>query len=79
MQQNSREMLATIQQMREKMIESAQANGLGGEETIECSQELDKLIFEYQCLSQEKKKSKKEIKITRKQAMFVWPNYIICV
>ncbi|MGI8385571.1 Spo0E family sporulation regulatory protein-aspartic acid phosphatase [Robertmurraya sp. P23] len=79
MQQNSREMLATIQQMREKMIESAQANGLGGEETIECSQELDKLIFEYQCLSQEKKKSKKEIKITRKQAMFVWPNNIICV
>ncbi|WP_240390698.1 aspartyl-phosphate phosphatase Spo0E family protein [Bacillus sp. Y1] len=79
MQQNSSEMLATIQQMRERMIESAQANGLGGEETIECSQELDKLIFEYQCLSQEKKKSKKEIKITRKQAMFVWPNNIICI
>lgn len=79
MQQNSREMLATIQQMREKMIESAQANGLGGEETIECSQELDKLIFEYQCLSQEKKKSKKERKITRKQSMFVWPNNIICI
>ncbi|WP_391558369.1 Spo0E family sporulation regulatory protein-aspartic acid phosphatase [Robertmurraya sp.] len=79
MQQNSSEMLATIQQMRERMIESAQANGLGGEETIECSQELDKLIFEYQCLSQEKKKIKKEIKITRKQAMFVWPNNIICI
>lgn len=79
MQQNSSEMLATIQQMRERMIESAQANGLGGEETIECSQELDKLIFEYQCLSQEKRKSKKEIKITRKQAMFVWPNNIICI
>jgi stage 0 sporulation regulatory protein len=78
-QQNSSEMLATIQQMRERMIESAQANGLGGEETIECSQELDKLIFEYQCLSQEKKKIKKEIKITRKQAMFVWPNNIICI
>ncbi|MCM3603531.1 aspartyl-phosphate phosphatase Spo0E family protein [Robertmurraya korlensis] len=79
MQQNSREMLATIQQMREKMIESAQANGLSGVETIECSQELDKLIFEYQCLSQEKKKSKKERKITRKQSMFVWPNNIICI
>ena len=78
MQQNSSEMLATIQQMRERMIESAQANGLGGEETIECSQQLDKLIFEYQCLSKEKK-SKKEIRITRKQAMFVWPNNIICV
>ncbi len=77
MQQNSSEMLATIQQMREKMIESAQANGLGGEETIQCSQQLDKLIFEYQCLSQEKKKSKKEIKITRKQAMFIWPTNII--
>jgi len=76
-QQNSSEMLATIQQMREKMIESAQANGLGGEETIQCSQQLDKLIFEYQCLSQEKKKSKKEIKITRKQAMFIWPTNII--
>nr|WP_306663974.1 aspartyl-phosphate phosphatase Spo0E family protein [Robertmurraya korlensis] len=72
-------MLATIQQMREKMIESAQANGLSGVETIECSQELDKLIFEYQCLSQEKKKSKKERKITRKQSMFVWPNNIICI
>lgn len=79
MQQNSSEMLATIQQMREKMIESAQANGIGGEETIECSQELDKLIYEYQCLSQEKKKIKKEIKITRKQALFVWPNNIICI
>lgn len=79
MQQNRSEMLATIQQMREKMIESAQANGLGGEKTIECSQELDKLIFEYQCLSQEKKKSKRETKRTRKQAMFVWPNNIICI
>jgi stage 0 sporulation regulatory protein len=78
-QQNSREMLATIQQMREKMIECAQVNGLDGEETIECSQELDKLIFEYQCLSKEKKKSKKEIKIIKKQAMFMWPNNIICV
>lgn len=79
MQENSREMLDTIQQMREKMIESAKAYGLDGEETIECSQELDKLIYEYQCLSKERRKIKKEIKVVRKQTMFMWPNNMICV
>lgn len=79
MQQNSREMLDTIQQMREKMIESAKAYGLDGEETIECSQELDKLIFEYQCLSKETRKNKKESKIVIKQPMFMWPNQMIYV
>lgn len=79
MQQNSREMLDTIQQMREKMIESAKAYGLDGEETIECSQELDKLIFEYQCLSKETRKIKKESNTVRKQPMFMWPNHMILV
>lgn len=79
MQQNSREMLSMIQQKRERMIESAKVYGLGGAITIQCSQELDKLIYEYQCILKEEARQKKPAKVTRKQVMLVWPKKMICV
>lgn len=41
-------LLVEIQNKREKMIESAILNGFTNDDTIRCSQELDKLIIEYQ-------------------------------
>lgn len=79
MQRNSREMLSLIQQKREKMFESAEIYGLAGTITIQCSQELDKLIYEYQCLLKDEVKQKKPAKVTRKQVMLVWPKKMICV
>ncbi|MDQ0270693.1 aspartyl-phosphate phosphatase Spo0E family protein [Cytobacillus purgationiresistens] len=45
-----------IQRKREIMMVSAKQNGIGSEITIRYSQELDKLIYEYQMMKQDKSK-----------------------
>jgi hypothetical protein len=41
-------LLVQIQIKREEMFACARKNGFNSEETLACSQELDKLIYEYQ-------------------------------
>jgi stage 0 sporulation regulatory protein len=46
-------LLTEINRMRERMVTSASETGYTSEETIRCSQDLDRLIFEYQTLCKE--------------------------
>lgn len=41
-------LLVQIQMKREEMFACARINGYNSEETLTCSQELDKLIYQYQ-------------------------------
>lgn len=70
-------MLAEIQQKREKMIEAAKKNGLASEETIRCSQELDKLIYEYQCAIKKEQEHKKRMKISFRQMILLWKKAVV--
>jgi stage 0 sporulation regulatory protein len=54
------------------MIKSAEATGFTSKETIYHSQELDKLIFEYQCSFQNNLRQNKPLKSCFPQ-MLVWP------
>lgn len=56
-----------IQDKREMMINSAQIHGIGSEITIRHSQELDKLIVEYQYNLQRQKERRIEIRLLFKQ------------
>ena len=49
-----------IEQMRKKMIDLGLAKGLSHQETIECSQLLDELLFQFQ---QEKAIEDNQLKI----------------
>jgi stage 0 sporulation regulatory protein len=51
------DILLQIQEKREKMIDSAKKFGFTDEYTIRCSQELDQLIYDYQCKIQKVKDS----------------------
>lgn len=77
MQRSKNELLGEIQVQREKMIESAQNSGYTSVETIRCSQELDKLIYRYQC-----KVSKQYIlegvsELALKQTMLIYPKRLV--
>jgi len=49
-QLKNKEIFEEIQRKRMLMIETAREKGLTNDETIRHSQELDRLIYEYQCL-----------------------------
>lgn len=53
MYQSQIALLKEINRMREAMVSSARETGLTSEETIRCSQDLDRLIYEYQTLCKE--------------------------
>jgi stage 0 sporulation regulatory protein len=65
-------MLDEINLKREMMIKSAEATGYTSEETVFYSQELDKLIFEYQCTFRKESKEFKPLRNCFHQ-MLVWP------
>lgn len=71
-----REMMDQIQSMREKMINVAEEFGMNSVETIECSQELDKLIYEYQCFHPGEQNGG-ETKTVMKQMILIWPKSFI--
>jgi stage 0 sporulation regulatory protein len=65
-------MLDEINMRREMMMKSAHKNGYTSKETIHYSQELDKLIYEYQCTFCNKTTKHKQLKNEVKQ-MMIWP------
>ncbi|QVY63076.1 aspartyl-phosphate phosphatase Spo0E family protein [Cytobacillus gottheilii] len=62
-----RKLLNEIQAKREMMIQSADKHGISSEITIRHSQELDKLILEYQYNLQRQKERRIEIRLLFKQ------------
>ena len=52
------QLVEAISQKRDEMIKIGMAKGLLSEETINCSQELDKLLNKYNRLLSESKRSK---------------------
>ncbi|MGG0720385.1 aspartyl-phosphate phosphatase Spo0E family protein [Robertmurraya massiliosenegalensis] len=66
-------MLDEIQKKREKMIETAKRKGFTSDDTIRHSQELDQLIFEYQCQSSNVRKKEDELKVNFRQVMLILP------
>ncbi|MFD2443303.1 aspartyl-phosphate phosphatase Spo0E family protein [Bacillus sp. CGMCC 1.16607] len=69
---HSNRMLDEINKVREIMMKSAAVTGFTSDETIHYSQELDKLIYEYQCTFRREQKNTKDVKITFTQ-MLIWP------
>ncbi|MDZ5470540.1 aspartyl-phosphate phosphatase Spo0E family protein [Bacillus sp. 31A1R] len=79
---NHNELLEEIQEKREKMINSAQKSGFTSEDTIRYSQELDKLIFEYQCTfgkHNRRAEEVRELKYIYKHMMLIWPKALVNV
>lgn len=72
-------MLDEIQKKREKMIESAKRKGYTNVDTIRYSQELDQLIYEYQCYSKRTGKQEEEVKIVFRQMMVILPQVQLLV
>lgn len=70
-------MLEEIQKIRVKMIDSAEKNGLTNELTIQYSQELDQLIYQYQRTNQTMPKEQKEIKFVYNKMVLVWPKSLL--
>lgn len=70
MQENIR-ILDEIQKKREKMIEAANRNGMTNDDTIRASQELDKLIYEYQCHNKKTTIPSGEFRMAIKQMMLI--------
>lgn len=52
MHHNNKNLLEEINEKRSKLFDTVQKNGLSNEETVKRSQELDKLIYQYQRLVQ---------------------------
>ncbi|HYK73947.1 MAG TPA: aspartyl-phosphate phosphatase Spo0E family protein [Pseudoneobacillus sp.] len=69
---HSNRMLEEINEIREMMMVSAKFTGYTSQETLHYSQELDKLIYEYQCTFRNESKNNKAVKISI-QHMLVWP------
>lgn len=65
-------MLEEINEIREMMMKSAKVTGYTSQETLHYSQELDKLIYEYQCTFRKETKANKNVKISI-QHMLIWP------
>lgn len=78
-QYDCREKLNEIRKMREKMIESAQEKGFTSDDTIRYSQELDQLIYEYQCYSKRTGQQQDEIRIAFKQMIMILPQVHLMV
>ncbi|RSD28308.1 aspartyl-phosphate phosphatase Spo0E family protein [Mesobacillus subterraneus] len=53
------------------MVESAQVSGFTSDETVRCSQELDRLIYEYQCLCKEKELQRVRTKVIFRQMLLL--------
>ncbi len=49
-------LMKKIEKKRKEMLELSKTHGMGSEEVLFCSKELDSLITEYQRLIQHKKK-----------------------
>ncbi|MCM3029168.1 aspartyl-phosphate phosphatase Spo0E family protein [Niallia sp. MER 6] len=76
MQPRKQELLLAIQKKREVMIEEAQRSGYTSEETVEYSQELDELIFQYQLHVRLQKTKMNFVKKSYK-SMIVWPKHLV--
>lgn len=61
------------------MIETANRKGYTNDDTVRYSQELDQLIFEYQCYTKTTGKQVDERKIVFKQMMMVLPQVYLLV
>ncbi|MGJ9458489.1 Spo0E family sporulation regulatory protein-aspartic acid phosphatase [Oceanobacillus sp. CF4.6] len=48
-------LIEKINQKKETLLKTAEVYGISSENTIECSQELDKLIVEYQKITESKR------------------------
>lgn len=73
MQHTQKELLEEIQRKRTLMIDSARRTGFTSDETVAFSQELDQLIYKYQCFLQDFLQEEQEVKIIMKQLMLIWP------
>ncbi|MBG9450062.1 aspartyl-phosphate phosphatase Spo0E family protein [Cytobacillus firmus] len=71
------QLLTEIQQKREKMIETARRNGMASQETVRCSQELDQLIFEYQCFIKREKEQKKSMRVSFREMILSWKKAVV--
>lgn len=63
MREMNNPLLVQIQTKKEEMFDRAQKTGFNSIETINCSQELDKLIYEYQLSMQKPRIDKTKDKI----------------
>jgi hypothetical protein len=74
MQELSRDMdtlLKHISKKREEMIDCAKKTGLTSNETIRCSQELDKLLNQYQFYMREKRNKWYSLFINRSHSLYL--------
>ncbi|KAF0822574.1 aspartyl-phosphate phosphatase Spo0E family protein [Cytobacillus firmus] len=71
------QLLTEIQHKRVKMIETARKNGMASQDTIRCSQELDQLIFEYQCVIKREKEQKKRMRVSFRQVILSWKKAVV--
>lgn len=72
-QQKNKEIFEEIQRQRMRMIETAREKGFTNDETIRQSQELDRLIYEYQCLfGSTAHKKKRSRRFTCRGMVFYW-------
>jgi stage 0 sporulation regulatory protein len=65
--------LDEIQEKRRKMIETANKKGYTNDDTIRYSQELDQLIYKYQCHTKKTDTKSDDIKIAFRQMMMILP------
>lgn len=73
LEENCNNILHQIHEKREKMIISAKKHGYTSADTIKCSQELDKLIYEYQLTIHHTEKIEEEIKFPFQEIILVFP------
>jgi stage 0 sporulation regulatory protein len=71
------EMIEKIKAKRELMINSANSLGFTSDITIKYSQELDKLINEYQKAMEGTSRPNDEIKFAFKQMIMIWPKLLV--
>ena len=71
------DMIKEIKAKRELMINSANSLGFTSDVTIKYSQELDKLINEYQKAMEGTSRPNDEIKFAFKQMIMIWPKLLV--
>ncbi|WP_102261991.1 aspartyl-phosphate phosphatase Spo0E family protein [Mesobacillus jeotgali] len=71
MYQSQNTLLKEIDRARELMVAAAMESGYTSEETIYRSQELDRLIYEYQTLCQETEIQRQKAKILFRQMILL--------
>jgi stage 0 sporulation regulatory protein len=72
LRQSNELLMKEIQVKRETMIRIAEREGISSAETIRCSQELDKLILEFQQSMKKGNRYKEAVKGPYKE-MILWP------